>query len=325
MLMIRARAWRAERRRAILQETAAAAAAGTLAAAGVAALLDRAASLPRGAREAAFLAWAAWLARTLWRRGVEPWRALGWQAVFQEAGRAWPQTRRMLASAWAMREGPAAPGTSEELRAEHVLRADRLAEGLPERPLFAWTPSRGVRGLTAAAAAALAANAAWGDRASWARVLAPWRDAALERFVDVSPGDARLDWGAPAAVRARPSAEGAARGVRTGALILEARGGDGAWRELPWTRVGEDGAEWAAASLSAPLDYRARWRDLATRAWRLVPVPPPRWRSAAAVVRGARGERRFVLGADAAVAARRGDWVRVEGVPDGPLAAAALR
>ncbi|MEK7384237.1 MAG: hypothetical protein AAB262_13245, partial [Elusimicrobiota bacterium] len=71
--------------------------------------------------------------------------------------------------------------------------------------------------------------------------------------------------------------------------------------------------------------YRLRWRDLLGRAYRLEPVPPPRWRRAVAEVRGSRAARRFVLGTDAAVRARRGDWVAVEAEPDGPLQSAQLR
>ena len=320
----RARAWRAQGRRAILLEAAAASAGGGLALFGALALLDRFASLPRGVRFGALLVWAAWQAAVVYRRAWAPWRALDWDAVFAQAAAAWPETRAVLASAWSLRAGPAAPGTSEDLRAEHLARADRLAAGLPERPLFSWTPSRSARGLAAAAAAVLAANAAWGDRASWARAAAPWRDAELERWVSVAPGDARLDWGAPAAVSARPNAEGAAAGVRAGALALESRGADGAWRALPWTRVGADGAEWRTDALSAALDYRVRWRDRLGRAHRLEPVPPPRWSRATASVRDSRGERRFVLGEDAGVRARRGDWVSIEGEPDGELASASL-
>jgi hypothetical protein len=321
----RARAWRAQRRRAILLEAGAVAAAGSAAALGAVALADRFAGLPQGLRAAALAAWAAWLARELWRRGVRPWREAGWDQVFDAAARAWPETRALLASAWSLRAGALSSGTSEELRAEHLARADRLAAGLPDRPLFVWAPSRAARALAAAAAAVLAANAAWGDRASWARALAPWRDPALERWVEVAPGDARLDWGAPAEVRARPSAEGAERGVRAAELSLESRGGDGTWRALPWSRVAGGEAAWASAGLTAPLDYRVRWRGLVGRPLRLEPVPPPRWASATAVVRGTRGEKRFALGADAAVAARRGDWIGVEAASEGPLSSAALR
>ncbi|HEX4047426.1 MAG TPA: hypothetical protein VH309_06310, partial [Elusimicrobiota bacterium] len=155
--------------------------------------------------------------------------------------------------------------------------------------------------------------------------LAPWRDAALESWVEVSPGNASLDWGAPAEVTARPTARARAAGVRVSALAFETRGSDGVWRALPWTRADEAGASWKTDSLSAPLDYRVRWRDLAGAGYRLTPVAPPRWRRAEAIVREARGERRYVLGEEASVAARRGDWIELEGEPDAPLSSAALR
>ncbi|MFI5347347.1 MAG: hypothetical protein ACHQ51_13315 [Elusimicrobiota bacterium] len=321
----RAGDWRAEGRRAILLEAGALSAGGALAFFGALALLDQCFSLSGGVRFAGLSCWAAWQASVLYRRGWIPWRALTWDAVFDEAAAAWPETRPVLASAWALREGPAAPGTSEELRAEHLARAGRLAAGLPDRPLFSWSPSRRARRWAAAAAVALATNAAWGDRASWARVLTPWRDGVLERWISVAPGDAQPDWGGPAAVTARPNLEGASAGVRAGDLILEARGSGGAWRALPWTRIDADGAEWKTAALSAPLDYRVRWRDRLGRAYRLEPAPPPRWTRATAVVRESRGERRFVLGEDAAVRARRGDWVEIEAEAEGALASAGIR
>ena len=321
----RARTWRAERRRAIILETASFSAASALVFFGAAALLDRFSALPQSARLGGLAVWGAWQAWILLVRFVRPWRALDWDAVFAAAAREWPASRPVLASAWALREGPAGPGTSEELRAEHLLRADRLAADLPSEKLFVWTPSRGVRRLGAAAAVLLAANAAWGDRASWARVLAPWNDAALANWVDISPGNARLDWGAPAVVSARPTEEARAAGVRAAALAFETRGADGVWRALPWTRADEDVVSWRTESLSAPLDYRVRWRDLAGRAYRLEPVAPPRWKRATAIVREARGERGFVLGEEAAVRARRGDWVELVGEADGPLSAASLR
>jgi hypothetical protein len=321
----RARAWRAERRGAILLETAALSTGGALCFFGAAALLDRFAALPRGARLAGLVLWAAWQAWVLVSRALGPWRRFGWPEVFAEAARAWPASGPLLGSAWALRGGPAAPGTSEELRVEHLARADILAAALPDDALFDWSPSRTARRLAAAAVVLLAANAAWGDRSSWTRVLAPWRDSALDALVEVSPGDARLEWGGPARVAARPAPGADAAGIRAGALILETRGADGSWRPLPWTESREGEDAWKTEALSAPLDYRVRWRDLTGRAFRLTPVSPPRWSRATAVVRDARGEKRFVLGEEAAVRARRGDWVGIEAEPEEALASASLR
>ena len=265
------------------------------------------------------------MSREAGRRLAAPWRALDDDALFSAAASMWPETLSVLAPAWALRRGPAAAGTSEELRAEHVARADRLSDGLPDAPLFSWTPSRAVRRLAAAAAVALAANAAWGDRASWARVAAPWRDAALERWISVEPGDARVDLGAPVAIKTGPNAEGAAAGVRAAALTLEARAADGVWRALPWTAVREDGAVWSSDALTSPLVYRVRWRDRYSRAYGLEPAAPPRWTRATAVVREASGETRFVLGEDSSVKARRGDWVEIEAQAGSALSSAELR
>ena len=321
----RARAWRAERRKAMILETAALSAGGAVSFFGAAALLDRFVALPRGARLTGLAAWAVWQAWVLVARLAGPWRRFDWPQVFAAAAREWPSSGPLLASAWALRAGPASAGTSEELRAEHLARADRAAADLPAGGLFAWTPSRGTRRLAVAAAAALAANAAWGERASWARVLSPWRDAALDGWVDVAPGDARLDWGAPALVRVKPTASAAVAGVRAGALVLETRGADGAWRALSWTDAKDGEDDWKTEALTAPIEYRVRWRDLLGRAFRLEPVAPPRWSRATALVRDSRGEKSFVLGEEAAVRARRGDWVELAGESEAPLSAASLR
>ncbi|MDE2142836.1 MAG: hypothetical protein KGJ84_10525 [Elusimicrobia bacterium] len=321
----RARSWRAQGRRAIVIGALAESAGGVAALLGALALADRFLPLPGGVREAGLLAAAAWLASVLARRAWRPWRALTWDAVFDQAAAAWPETRAILASAWALAGTEASPGTSEELRAEHGARADRLAASLPDRSLYSQALSPRARRWAAAGLAALAANAAWGDRASWARALTPWSDAALERWISVAPGDARPDWGGPVAVTAAPNVEGAKAGVRAGELALEARGSDGAWRSLPWTVVSPGSDEWRTADISAALDYRVRWRDRVSRAYRLDPAPPPRWKRATAVVRETRGERRYALGEDAPVRARRGDWVEIEAEGDGPLASASLR
>jgi hypothetical protein len=323
-LPARARTWRAQRRRAIFLEACTCGVASVAAAVGLSALADRFLGLPQGARAAALAAAAAWLLFVV-RRGVAAWRAADWPAVFAEAESVWPRTRPLLASAWALRGSAPSPGTSEELREEHLARADRLASELPEDPLFHWSPSRSARLLAVAAFAALASNAVWGDRASVLRALAPWRDPSLERWVETTPGDARPDWGAPVVLRAEPTPEGADRGVRADDLRLESRGADGTWRPLPWTRVAGGAAEWSADALSERLDYRVRWRGLTGRAYRLDPVAPPRWRSLTAVVRGARGAKSFDLGAGAPAQARRGDWIEVEGEADAPLASAELR
>ncbi len=130
----------------------------------------------------------------------------------------------------------------------------------------------------------------------------------------MTPGDARLDWGGPALVSAKPTAAARAAGVRAAALTFETRGADGIWRALPWTRADEAEASWKTESLSAPLDYRVRWRDLTGRAYRLEPVAPPRWKRATAVVREARGERRFV--------ARRGRGSAARGAATGSSSSA---
>lgn len=326
-LSLRARAWRGALRRRILLEAGCRAAGGSWTVFGLLALLDSLVALPRQVRLGTFAlgwVWPAWvLVCDLWG----PWRALGWEQVFDAVARKWPQTRLVIPSAWGLRAGSAGPGVSEELRAEHMRRADILAESLPDEPLERRVLSPAARRLAAAAAVVLSANLVVGDWDSWRRVLAPWRDAALERWLEVSPGDARLDWDSAATVIAKLLAVDAPRGLRLEDLVLEVRSDRGAWRAAERTRegAGATAAAWSLGALSAPLDYRLRWRDLTGRAYRLEPVAAPRWRRAVAEIRGSRARRRFVLGEEASLRARRGDWISIEAEPEALLASAAAR
>ncbi|MCR4296512.1 MAG: hypothetical protein NUW21_13335, partial [Elusimicrobia bacterium] len=322
----RALAWRAQRRRALALEAAARALGWGLGAAGALAAADRLLSLPQPFRAAAWLAGAAAFAVHAWRGLIVPWRAGGWEAIFSDAARRWPETRPMLAPAWALRGESGGRDVSAGLRREHLVRADALAAGLPGEPLYSWRPSRAARFGGLAAAAALALSLAGGARGgSWSRVLAPWLDAPLDRLVVLLPGDADVDWGASVTVTARLTSEGAASGLRGADLALETRGADGAWRPAAWDAVNAASASAETGALASALDYRARRRDLVTSSRRLRPIPAPRFREAKAIVHGARGTRTFVLGTDAPVRARRGDWVTVRGESEAPLASAALR
>jgi hypothetical protein len=317
----RARGWRFQARRAALADAAVASFSGAAFLFGSAALADRAWSLPREARFAVLAATCAWGALTSWQRLVAPWRRTDWTEVLSRAGRRWPTAAAELRSAWELRASAAAPGTSRELREEHLARADRTADSLPPAPLFVWTPTPREKVVAAFAVVVLGVSAAWSGAASWRRVVAPWRDVGLDAWVLIEPGDARPDWGAAVLISATPREGTAPAGLGAGALTLETRGADGLWRALDWTGP----AQWRSESLSAPLTYRVSWRDMATRAYHLEPVAPPRWSRAEAVVRGRRGERRFELGSDAAVLARRGDWVAIEAAAAEPLSGASLR
>ncbi|MBI4062050.1 MAG: hypothetical protein HY403_11555 [Elusimicrobia bacterium] len=319
----RAFGWRAQRRRAVALEAAVRILGWGLAAAAAMAAADRLLVLPRPARMAAWLAGAAALVLAVRRELAAPWRAGGWESIFADAARRWPATRPMFSSAWALGGDRGGRGVSEELRREHLARADALAAGLPEEPLYPWKPTRAARAGAFAGAAALALGLAAG--ASWTRVLAPWLDAPLDRLVVLSPGDAGVDWGALVLLSARLTPEGKAAGLRGADLTLETRGADGAWRAAAWDAVDGESASFETGALTGRLDYRARRRGMVTSVKRLLPVPAPRFKDARAVVHGSRGVKTFILGEDAAARARRGDWVTVRGVSEAPLASALLR
>ena len=322
----RARAWRFERRRALFLETAAGALGWGLAAAGVMAAADQVLAFPRPLRAAIWLCGAAALSVHAWRGLIAPWRAGGWNAVFADAARLWPATRPLLAPAWALRDDRGGRDVSDQLRREHLARADGLAADLPDTPLYSWTPTRATRfGAFAAAAAVALALTAGARGGSWLRVLAPWLDAPLDRLVVLLPGDASVDWGSSVAVTARLTPEGVGAGLRGADLTLETRGADGAWREAEWDAMDGGSASFETGALTGALDYRARRRDIVTSFRRLRAIPAPRFKNAKAIVHGARGNKIFVFGEDAPVRARRGDWVTVRGDSDGALASAALK
>ncbi|UPT73085.1 MAG: hypothetical protein M0D55_14445 [Elusimicrobiota bacterium] len=193
-LETRAFSWRAQRRRAAALELSSDLAGWLFAFVCAAAAADQLFALPRAVRAAA---WALASAAAAWRARRSLSRA-PWDALFADAARAWPSTRPLLASAWALRGEPGGLGVSAELRRAHLERADAAAAALPDEPLYAWTPSRAAKAGAAAAALSLAAALAAGARgAAFTRVLAPWRDAPLDRLVALLPGDATVDWGLP--------------------------------------------------------------------------------------------------------------------------------
>ncbi len=318
----RALVWRNQRRRVIGLEFSARALGWGLAVAGVMAEADHWMALSRALRVAVWLAGATALLVHAWLGLVALWRT-DWEAIFTDAARLWPVTRPMFSSAWALGIERAGGGESEQLRCEHIARTDALAAGLSDAPLYAWIASRTARFGVVAAVVALAFSI--GVRGSWTRVLAPWLDAPLDNLVVLLPGNATVDWGASVFVAAKLTPEGVSAGLRGGDLALELRSADGAWRGVKWDAADGDSASFETGALVAALDYRARHRDRVTRSQRLLAVPVPRFQDAQAIVRGTHGAKTFVLGRDAPVRARRGDWVTVRAGAQGALVSAALR
>jgi hypothetical protein len=250
------------------------------------------------------------------------WRALRAADIFaalEGAVRLHPELKHHLKPAWELRGLGDAGHTSPDLARAHGQDTERLLRGLPEVPVFRWIPStRARRGGVAALLCLL--TLPWGQRLSWGRILAPWRDVPLERFISITPGDARVDWGKPAQILARwdRSTGGPHEAAQLKLWVLSRSG----WRQTPWTMAGADTAGFSVASLSEPLRYRLGWRDLRSREYSLVPVPAPQLDSLRARLAG---RPPVALSAAEALQARRGDWVVVSGKPNLPLARALLR
>jgi hypothetical protein len=104
---------------------------------------------------------------------------------------------------------------------------------------------------------------------SWRRVVWPW--GAEASWVDVSPGDRRVRAGEDVAVvvRARfPSEE---------APVLFVRGEKTPWEERRLVRTVDGGGRCVLERVVEPILYRARYRGLWTRMFRLIPRLPARF------------------------------------------------
>ena len=316
-LLDRARAWRRQRTLVLLREGGVRLLCWSLPALTVALWLDEVFLLPQAARAACWLAGCCGLLAGAYCLLLRPWRRNCWGVVLDEVAREFPQLRAFLRPAWELRE--AAPGhTSAQLAQAHLEATERLLEALPERPAFRWRPPRR---LCRAAALAGMLTWPWLGASSWERVLAPWRDVPLERFLTVRPGDAVWGLGQPATISVRPA--GLAGGPRQAAETMLWLRTSGPWRSVPWERRLPDGAAFTVASIAEPLQYRVTWRGLESRAYRLNPEPVPQLESPRARLAGQAAA--VALNGSEPLAARRGTWIVVSGRPNQPLARAALR
>ena len=286
-----------------------------------AASADRVFGLPHALRLTLFFAglsaWAAAFAAWMLR----PLAALEAGKILDEAAARWPQGRGLLRSAWELARSPLSESTSAALARRHVADAEAAAERLPDEVLFpARLPAPLGRRLGAMACLWAVGLPLIGGTAPLTRVVAPWLESPLESELEVVPADARPTWGASVEVRARWRA-----GFSASPLALEVRPEGGAWSRTGWDK--DSGTEWAwrAEALTAALEYRLISRDRATRAFRLTPVPYPRFEKLTAKVRRpGGGEEEVSLDGASVLGALRGSWVEVSGVPEHPIDEASL-
>ncbi len=319
LLAERARRWRRQALAAAWADGAAWLACGLALALTAAVWADQALRLPQRARWALLAAGGSALAGAAYRLLARPWLSLDWGRVLDEAGRRFPELALHLRPAWELSRG-ADEGVSEALRLAHERDTERLLRATPDERVFRWRPSARLR--AAAAAAALGAASLWlAPGGATSRLLRPWRDVPLERFVSVSPGDASVDWGKPATISARwlPGAPaGHARHELT--LWLD----DGArWRRANWDKSGDGEQRFTADGLTAPLRYRLAWRDLESRDYALTPVLEPSLESPRARVHG-REPGWVPLSPAEPLLVMRGALVTVSGHPNQPISRAAL-
>ncbi|MBI4377216.1 MAG: hypothetical protein HY549_12300 [Elusimicrobia bacterium] len=275
--------------------------------------------------------WARWLGAAVWFCGagasieawlIRPWKRFDWRAVFNEAERRYPELAPSLRSGWELSRGAGDANTSESLRREHCRRVAASLSELPARSLFpiSWREL----GPATPAALALAGLTLFVLRgsSSWERVLSPWRDQPLERFVEIKPADASSDWGGGVVISARwPSSSPVARHREE--LKLWIKGADG-WRVVRWDAMVGQTAQFSASELTSPLLYRMSWRDLRSRSYAVTPVLPPQLESLRYKVHGPNPSSGLLSAAEP-LSVMEGSFVTVGGRPNQPLSRALLR
>ncbi|MFA6317349.1 MAG: hypothetical protein WC943_08015, partial [Elusimicrobiota bacterium] len=312
--------WQGEYLRRALLEAGARLLTWPVAGAAVLVLLDRLLALPAAWRLAALILGAACWVVAAAVLVVGPLLRRDRGAVFSRAEARFPEIRPYLRSGWDLRQRPC-PHTSEDLRQAHLAEADRRLDALPDENLFPWRPSApAVSGLVAALIGCLVL---WGfaDRDCLQRLLAPWNDPPLESFIALSPGDRVCDHGASVSIEARwlgpPRPGGEPR------LWLKGQGVP--WRRTAWDSFGQAGS-FVVEELTAAVEYRVTWKDLASRVYRLTPVRPPGWKSLSARIRSPQGVVTTApLSPAEELSAYRGSLVTVLGEPTEALASAELR
>lgn len=317
----RAGAWRRRYLARAWADGAARLAAGALLAFAAALWLDQALTLPQRARLVMLGAAVVALGGAAGRLLVLPWLRFDWGALLDEAARALPALRLHLRPAWELARG-GSPDTSEALRRAHIEETEALLARAPDDARFSWRPTPRLSAALAAAGLAVV-SLAWAPEGAFPRLLAPWRDAALETLLAIEPGDAQAEWGRPATITAR-WLPGAPAGRARHELALWVREGGGSWRRAAWDKASGDERRYTVDEVTAPLEYRVAWRDLQSRGYVLTPVLAPQLESVRARVHGADAGVVPLTPAEP-LTVMRGSLVTVMGRPNQPLSRAVLK
>ncbi|MBI5243071.1 MAG: DUF4175 family protein [Elusimicrobia bacterium] len=313
------RRWRFERLRAIALEGTFGFAFQPAAFLLVLCLADVVLSLPQQVRCGASALLAAALLWSFFNSYLRPLSSMGAFDILRAAGLRYPQARAHLAPAWELARCGPGPNVSAELAQEHIRRTEKLLSELPAIPVFPLElPTRSLKRLSAVAAA-WAIGLPWlHDGASIVRVIAPWRDVRLETLLVIRPGSGRYAWGSVVDI------EAAWQDGRTETPALWIRS-DVAWQKADWDSGGP-GFAYRIASLTSPLKYQLRHKDLRSAVYALTPVPFAHLSELIAGCRlpGRRPLQEIKLEAGGEIAALRGSWVTLSGRPDRPLVSAEL-
>ncbi|MCX5790497.1 MAG: DUF4175 family protein [Elusimicrobia bacterium] len=286
--------------------------------------VDAAAPLPLDARRVLFVAGLCAFAAAAHRRLAAPWRRMRAQQLLRRLEEREPGLAAYLVSAWELR-GAAPAGTSQELAREHLARAEALLERARPAPLYPTGLSTPARRVFLASALWCAAAGCWLWHASPGpgRLLAPWRERPLDELLVVSPGAARLPWGAPVELSA------SWRDGRRETPELWLKTGPSVLGRVPLEPEDRGRFHYALSALDAPAEYQWRWRGERTRRFGLEPVPRPQLTGARLRVYPPGREsgvfQEVALEGAGEVAALRGSWIVAAGRPNVPLAKASAR
>jgi len=311
--------WRFERLRALLLEGSLGFAFWLAACLLAACLADAAFSLPQAVRYGVFLGGAAAFLYGFYRFLLGPLARVEPFGLLRAAGRRHPSVREYLRPAWELLSSGTGPNVSAELAEEHIRRTERLLARLPSAPVFPLRAPRGSLKRLGAVAVFWGLGLPWlKDGASLHRVLSPWRDVRLEALLEVRPGNSRVPWGSPVDI----SASWRAARFEPPALWLRS---EGAWQKADWDSEGAK-PSYRVGALTSPLEYQLRHKDLRSEVYLLTPAPFAHLTQLAAKVQlpGRRPPLELKLEAGGEIAALRGSWVTLSGLPDRAVESASL-
>ncbi|OGS04245.1 MAG: hypothetical protein A3G41_00980 [Elusimicrobia bacterium RIFCSPLOWO2_12_FULL_59_9] len=281
---------------------------------------DRLFAIPQAGRIALFAVEAILAAAAVFKFLAWPIFSLSRRSVLEQVQQSRPSLRQHLMSAWEFSRGGTGEGVSEDLVQAHMTQTERLLVPAELEKIFSIRPSAAAASTALLCAALFAAALRFGQTSQWERVLAPWRELPLEELLWIEPKDARLAWGKEVNIQAGWKAPSQER------VELHLKSDSEVWQAQKWDF--EEGGRFVyrISELTENLEYRLRWKDARSPAYKLTPVPYPQFAEMRYRVNypayTRRPDEEFSGGGD--LSATAGSRVIFLGKPSAPLKTAAL-